>query len=251
MIITSRKRKGIEIKRVFLANEPIAEGDIVRYYFAFTPIAKVIRTGKTIVNDLTRTEEEIFASFSKSCKYKINRAIREGVKVFIYDAAQITNQMIEDFVDFSIEFHKTKNLPFEKREKLIDEFKRVRDLGQIELSEARVGEKIVVYHTHYVDEERAFLKESVSLYRIENDIPKNLVAMANRYLHFEEMKYFKNCGKKIYDWGGAGESEEVKTITEFKESFGGEKIPVYDSVDCRTLKGKILNILFWVWMHIR
>lgn len=251
MIVTSKKSKGVIIKRVFLANRPIEEGDIIRYYFALTPIAKVIRRGKSIINDLTKTEEEIFSSFSKSCKYKINRAAREGVCVSIYDATQITDQMIEDFVDFSIEFHKTKDLPFERRDKLVEEFKSVRTLGQIELAEAKVGEKVVVYHTHYVDDERAFLKESVSLYRVENDVPKNLVGMANRYLHFEEMKYFKRCGIKIYDWGGAGESEEVKTITEFKESFGGEKISVYDSVHCRTLKGKISNVVFSVWMHIR
>ena len=30
--------------------------------------------------------------------------------------------MIEDFVDFSIEFHKTKDLPFERRDKLVEEF---------------------------------------------------------------------------------------------------------------------------------
>lgn len=251
MIITSKKRKGIVIKRVFLAKEAISEGDIVRYYFSFVPIAKVIRYGKTIVNDLIQTEEELFSGFSKSCKYKINRAAREGVLVSIYDSAQITDEMIESFVDFSIEFHKTKDLPCENREKLIEEFKSVRAQGQIELAEAKINDRVVVYHTHYVDEERAFLSESVSLYRIEQDIPKNSVGMANRYLHFEEMKYFKQCGKKVYDWGGAGESEAVKSITEFKESFGGEKVKVYDCVHCRTLKGKISNMLFSILLFFR
>jgi len=244
MIITSKNRKGLIIKRVFLAKDVVEEGDIVRYYFSLVPIAKVIRYGKTIVNDLTQTEEELFSTFSKSCRYKINRAEREGVSVSIYESEHITDEMIEDFVDFAIEFHKTKNLPWENRDKSIEEFKRVREQGQIELAEAKINNRVVVYHTHYVDDDRAFLSESASLYRIEQDISKNLVGMANRYLHFEEMKYFKKCGKSVYDWGGAGESEAVKSITDFKESFGGEKVKVYDCVHCRTLKGKISNMLF-------
>ena len=212
MIITTKIRKGITIKKVFLADSPLEEGDIVRYYDAQKPIGKVIRHGKTILNDLTESEEELFNHFSKSCKYKINRATREGVTFQIFLAKDITDQMIEGFVDYFIDFHNSKGLPNEDRESSISDFKELRKQGVIEMAIAMLNDKTIVYHTHLVDYDRAFLRESASHYRLEEDIPKNVVGMANRYLHYEEMKYFKRLGKDIYDWGGAGEGETVKSI---------------------------------------
>ena len=42
------------------------------------------------------------------------------------------------------------------------------------------------------------------------------------------MKHFKQLGLRTYDWGGAGHSEEVRSITEFKESFGGTPVIYYN-----------------------
>lgn len=73
------------------------------------------------------------------------------------------------------------------------------------------------------------------------------VSIANRYLHKADMMYFKEMGKTVYDWGGAGLREEVKNITEFKESFGGEELWYYDCEEVVGLKAEavkgIINLI--------
>ena len=67
--------------------------------------------------------------------------------------------------------------------------------------------------------------------------------MANRLLHFEEMKFFKKCGKKIYDWGGAGRAEDVAKITEFKESFGGKPVTYYNFEQVNGILARMFKML--------
>lgn len=251
MIVMTKKRQGVDIKKVWLADEMLKDGDIVRYYDAFIPFGKIVRKGKTIVNNLEDDEEQLFSHFSKSCKYKINRAPREGVTCTIIESKDITDKQIEEFVDYFIAFHESKGLPNEDRQQSIEDMITLRNQNNIVLAYAEVNQKIIVYHTHLIDANRAFLRESASLFRVEEDISHNVVGMANRYLHYEEMKYFKSIGKSVYDWGGAGEGEAVKSITEFKETFGGEKIPVYDCVKVRTVKGFVANAAFAIIMLLR
>ena len=63
--------------------------------------------------------------------------------------------------------------------------------------------------------------------------------MANRYLHKEDMMKFQSMGITKYDWGGAGTGEDVANITEFKESFGGERITLYHGEEVHGMKEKI------------
>jgi len=87
------------------------------------------------------------------------------------------------------------------------------------------------------------LLHSASLYRLEEDDAegRNLIGIANRYLHFEEMKYYKSLGKKIYDWGGAGMQEDVVHITEFKKSFGGTPVTYYDFEQVNGILAKVFK----------
>ena len=110
-----------------------------------------------------------------------------------------------------------------------------------------MGEKILVYHTYIVGEDFVRLFQSASQFRTEEEIPRQLVGMANRLLHKEDMFAFKRVGKKIYDWGGAGTREEVASITKFKESFGGIPKELYEweesiGIKERIVKG-IINVL--------
>ena len=57
------------------------------------------------------------------------------------------------------------------------------------------------------------------------------------------MKFFKKKGLSVYDWGGAGKTEDVASITEFKESFGGESVICYDFIQVNGTKAKMINAL--------
>ncbi|MDE6421595.1 MAG: hypothetical protein K2K87_13885 [Lachnospiraceae bacterium] len=55
------------------------------------------------------------------------------------------------------------------------------------------------------------------------------------------MLFFKNMGKEQYDWGGAGRTGDVESITKFKESFGGEPATFYNGEEVRGAAPKLYH----------
>lgn len=215
---------------------------MIQYRQAFFE-GKNAASANTLWTDLTESEEEIVARFSKSCKYKINRAPREGVTVEIKAGKEIQEKEIIDFADFFANFWETKGVTFSDKEELIRELLQYRNADALLLSKAMLENEVVVYHTHVLDDIHARLLHSASLFRTEEAVLKNVVGFANRYLHKEEIMYLKKMGKQIYDWGGAGENEDVIQITRFKESFGGEKKVHYNFEEKQGILAKLFGLL--------
>lgn len=232
MILLHKKKHGIHFYTVWFAKEKVNKKGIIAYHeYMGNMIEDKSSHFDTLITNLQESEEEIKQHFSKSCKYKINRAARENVSIEIFQNADITEEMIDSFTEFFQTFWASKGSMLESKEKLKQDLKAYKDAGALTIAYALVNGEKAVYHTHISDENVARLLHSASLYRLQQDEEgntKNLIGMANRLLHFEEMKFFKKSGKTSYDWGGAGRSEEVIHITEFKESFGGENAVYYD-----------------------
>lgn len=245
MIEIEKQIHGTSLKNVWFAEKPIDTSGIINYKEA----AFVISNGTeflTLISDLTENEEDIKAHFSKSCKYKVNRAYREKVEFTILDSESITDDILENYLDFFEEFWNSKQSSIENRKSLMLEMCAYRDKHALELAYATVEGEIAVYHTHIFDNKIARLFHSASLFRLKNnddESNKNIIGMANRALHYEEMKYFKQEGLAIYDWGGAGKDEEVASITEFKESFGGTPVTYYDGTVENGIKAKTVVAL--------
>lgn len=225
MLVLHKKKHGINFYTVWFAKEPFRKPGIVAYYEYMGDKPKVAYTNfETLITDLTESEDEIKQHFSKSCKYKVNRAAREDVICQILDSEQITDEEVAEFCDFFETFWESKGSSLSDKEKLKQELKQYREQKALAIGYALVNGEKAIYHTYIGDDEAMRLLHSASLYRLQKDEEgntKNLIGMANRLLHFEEMKHFKESGKKRYDWGGAGHTEDVLAITEFKESFGG------------------------------
>jgi lipid II:glycine glycyltransferase (peptidoglycan interpeptide bridge formation enzyme) len=87
---------------------------------------------------------------------------------------------------------------------------------------------------------------SASLFRSYDDnLHRNLIARANRLLHWEDIKYFRDLKYLIYDFGGIDldlSNKETKTIGEFKKGFGGQIVKEYKSFVPVTAKGLICLI---------
>lgn len=231
MLLLSKKKHGIYFYTVWLAKEPIKQKGIIAYheYMGTLPKQKGVPFD-TLISDLTETEEAIKQHFSKNCKYYVNRASRENIEVKMYSGKEITDGMIEEFLLFFEEFWKSKNSALRGKDKLRLELQSYRDADALGITEAYVEGTKRVYHTHILAGDTVRLLHSASLYRLEEEDAnlKNVIGIANRSLHYEEMKYYKSLGKKIYDWGGAGMGEDVIHITEFKKSFGGTSVTYYD-----------------------
>lgn len=246
MLVLHKKKHGIHFYTVWFAKEPFSKNGMVAYYeyMGEKPEASHVEF-ETLITDLTESEEEIKQHFSKSCKYKVNRASREDVVVQILESETVTEKEIADFCNFFVAFWESKGTTLSEKEKLRQDLHAYWKSGALTIGYALVNGEKAIYHIHIGDDNTARLLHSASLYRLQKDDEgntKNLIGMANRLLHYEEMKFFKNMGKTRYDWGGAGHTEEVLNITEFKESFGGTPATYYNFEQTNGIAAKLFKL---------
>lgn len=245
MVKISKQIHGIPMFTVWFAEEPVKDKGIIVYKEAEKEF-KGSEPFDTLISDLTESKEEIQAHFAKNCKYKINRAARENVEIVLLKNDEINNEELEAFLVFFDQFWKSKGVDTVDIDLLREEMKAYREAGALSISKAIIDAETVVYHTHLCDEKRARLLHSASLFRLSEDEDsgrKNLIGMANRLLHREDMYFFKDNGLAVYDWGGAGKGEDVKSITEFKESFGGEHVVFHSGIRKNGFKACIVSFL--------
>lgn len=244
MIKITRKKHGINLIECWFAKEPLTERGIINYIESeFVPEGEKTQEFRTLISDLTETEEEILKKFSKSCIYKVKRAPREGVTARLYASEELADgSLIREFAGFFEEFWKSKGVEYHEKDRCVESLTEFMQAGALAIGTASVDGKVQVYHVYVMDEERARLLHSASQFRTEEEIPQTVVGFANRYLHKESMLYFKRLGKTIYDWGGAGLEEEVESITRFKESFGGEARIYYNG---ESVQGGLPGAVAW------
>jgi len=245
MRLIERVRHGIHFDVAWFAEEPVKRPGITTYHEAAFK-GKGATEFITLVNDISEDEDAIKSHFSKSCKYKVNRAAREDVRIEIKDSASITDDDIEDFLSFFGTFWESKETEFTEYTSVKNDLVDYRNSNALSIGIGKVAGQTAIYHTHIYDDKTARLLHSASLYRLQEDEEgntKNLIGMANRYLHFQEMLHFKSLGLSVYDWGGAGRGEDVINITEFKESFGGDLKTYYDFEEVKGIKGHLFKML--------
>lgn len=241
MLIVSKKNKGIPIIDCWYAEHAIVMNGVIRYQEAEKPIGARAERFETLLSDLREDEAAILSHYSGNCKYKVHRAPREGVVCTAKYGKEITEQDIVVFTDFLEQFWASKGVSFHEKEKCRAMMRQYTSVGAFALTAASVGDKLLVYHTYVVSEKRARLYHSASQFRTDESITTNIVGFANRYLHYQDMLFFKKMGKEQYDWGGAGRTEDVESITRFKESFGGVPAVFYNGEEARGAAPKLYH----------
>lgn len=257
LIINRRKKHGVIFREIWNAEESCGLPGINLYRGAEKPVGRLISEVRTLLTDLTPSEEDIMSAFNKNTRYAIRRAARDGVTFSIkasnsrlrevMGTEPLTPEDIEAFCHFYEDFLHTKGISSEGFDKYQEELSTYVRNEAFAISQVRDQQGLVLAsHTYIVGDDFVRSYHSASLFR-DNKEAYALTGRANRYLHFEDMKYFKAAGIPIYDWGGAGLSDEVRTITEFKEEFGGAEHYYYDSEEAAGAKAAavkgIINIL--------
>lgn len=246
MIVVERKSKGITVSNVWYATEPYKKPGIHYYYEAMTPLGKDITPFRTFISDLTIPKEEIIAKYTKNTRYEIRRAEREGVTFKVIRGKEMTKEDVEAFCEFFHTFWVSKGRAEMTKEVI---YKQIKDYVEAQcfcITKAISAEgEVLVYHTYIEGQDIVRLFQSASLYRVDGDTAA--IGRANRFLHQMDMIYLKEQGIKTMDWGGAGESEDVARITDFKASFGGEVANYYNGTEITGIKAvlatKLLSIL--------
>lgn len=171
----------------------------------------------TLWIDLEQSLDAIKKNFNKNYKNEINKAIRLN----IYGEIETNNE------NFLILFNK-----FAKRKKLSLLNKKMFSYYEpyLVITKAVLNQKSLVMHAYLVDEDIKIVRLLYSANSFESEDAK-IIGYANKYLHFYDMKFFKEKGFKIYDFGGINlhsTDKEILGINRFKKGFGGKEVRLYN-----------------------
>ncbi len=168
----------------------------------------------TLVIDLTQDLDVIWKNMSQSsCRYAINRAKRDGVKIK-------RNENYKEFYEINRSFRRRKGLPlgFEK----IETMKKYGTLFVAEFNGEILGGQL------YLEDENNIRWLLGASKRLEVSKEKaTLIGNANRLIIWQAINHAKEKGIKEFDMGGYGhtggdKSDQADTIDTFKLSFGGK-----------------------------
>jgi hypothetical protein len=244
-MIYYRKKNCTKIAEIWynFSEKPDKPVDIYRYKFILKNNPKAASYEKlfTLLIDLTKDENAIFAEIKKNTRYEINRANnKDGIKTRTLLCADDSNLgKINTYISFfnqfagskgrsTINYHDLK--PFVEEKKLCIRY-------------ALKDDEILTMHAYVISDNTARLHQSSSLFRnSDNPEYRTMTARANRFLHWDDILYFKGRGLHWYDlggWYGGDENKEQLAINIFKESFGGQLKEEYSYIIPITMKGKL------------
>ena len=191
----------------------------------------------TCMNDITMSEEDMLTNINKAVKYQFRRSEKDGIEVKFYTKKDIEadRTLIDTFAEIYERMYQSKGSDTKLNTTAID---RYLEADSIIFSAVLHEGEIIVFHSYICDETDARLLHSASCFR-EESADQSMIGRANKRLHWEDMKYFKEKGLVRYDWGGISDFENPNGIDEFKLKFGGDKITYYNVFTGNSLLGKL------------
>lgn len=191
----------------------------------------------TCRNDLTISEEDMLTNINKAVKYQFRRSEKDNIEIAFYTREDIEKhpELLNTFQDIYARMYRSKGSDTKLNVTAIERYLAVD--GIIFSAAIHEGE-VLVFHSYICDNEEARLLHSASCFR-EESADQSMIGRANKRLHWEDIKYFKQKGLLRYDWGGISDFENPNGIDEFKLKFGGEKITYYNIFAGNTVLGKV------------
>lgn len=206
------------------------------------PTSGPVSIKHSLVNDLSAPETEIWDRIGKTCRYKIRRAENKDGATWTIDR-QPSAAEVAAFADFYDQFARQKGLAPIAR----DRFGAIATDGRLWLSQALLGDTVVVRHAHIITGDTARMLYSASLFRDVDADTRSAIGRTNRLLHWQDMLAFRATGFRTYDWGGVFADEtapDQKGINEFKREFGGEPIEYFEGYQACSTRGRLAIALF-------
>lgn len=243
MISVSRKKFGVRISDIFFAqNVADLKNDSAICFFVQAHASHPnLQPFRTSVIDLTKPLDRISAQLSKSTRYKIHRAEREGIIPRLVESP--SEQEVLLYAQYYDTFASQKGLPKSNIVKL----RALCRASALILSSSSDGDgNLLVAHAYVKDSAsgRARLLYSASQFRaLGESADRNMIGRANRLLHWYEILTLKQMAFRLYDLGGLSDDssdKEKADIARFKMEFGGTPITEYTGIVPRTYLGRAL-----------
>lgn len=241
--VVAFRRRGITIGEAYFeaaAGSAPALGrvDLLRIVGAFSPPSeRGSRKRHTLVIELAADEDRLLEQMSKDTRSKIRRAMQRD-PVQVGAAPEPSESQVDEFADFYDRFAAAESVAPVFRPRL---HALARQDNLVLTSATGDDGGVLVRHAYVAARGRGYMLYSGSLLAQSADSgTRNLIGRANRYLHWHDIRLFKERGFQFYDFGGLDvEERSPKTagIARFKRGFGGEVRPVYASTRARSLRG--------------
>ena len=227
MLTTTRKKALIPIREYYFSDHPAKSAplELVTFFIqAKTPIHG-FRPFTSRIIQLQQGTSQLAQALSKSTRYKIKRAERNGVSP-VYDRSPDPSAL-RKFKAFFDAFARGKGIAHCSLSKL----ESLARQNALFISHAlNPNGSPIVAHAYVVDQSigRARLLYSASHFRSMGDTQqRNGIGMANRLLHWSDILFCKNEGLATYDLGGVSpnsQDPEKRAIARFKLEFGGTEL---------------------------
>jgi hypothetical protein len=238
------RRRGITVGEAYFDPAPDdapQRVDLMRVVGAFSPPDEGSRRLHTLVLDLSADEDALLEEMSKDTRYKIRRAMQKD-PLTVSAATEPSAAEADEFADFYDRFAAAQSVAGAFRPRL----HALAERGNLVLTSV-AGEDggVLVRHAYVAARGRGFMLYSGSVLDQSGDSGvRNLIGRANRFLHWHDIRLFKERGFDLYDFGGldvTGRSEKTAGIARFKQGFGGEVRPVYSSTSARSALGAVVK----------
>ena len=191
----------------------------------------------SLVSDLTVEEDLLYSGIQKNVRYEIRKNQKETVTVHVFDAEELQKnpQELHNLEEMYQAMYRSKGMKHSLNHEQMLQYART---GGLLLTEIRQEQTPLVIHSYLTDGKQVRLLHSVSEFR-EEGMDANLVARANKRLHWEDLKKFREMGMESYDWGGISNPENPNGIDSFKMKFGGTPVTYYNVLEATGFLGKL------------
>ena len=191
----------------------------------------------TLLIDLTQNTDTIFEKYKTNTRNEIRRAVKEEVD---FDLETNLTYFISFYNDFAI-----------KKGQSLLSYNSLSKIKPLTITKASQNNKTIVMHSYITDIKTKTVRLIYSASnRLDTDSDRRLIGWANRFLHHQDMLYFKEKNIKTYDLGGTAHHTKKKDnhhIAKFKKEFGGkitdeyfyESIPHYLALNLSNILNKL------------
>jgi lipid II:glycine glycyltransferase (peptidoglycan interpeptide bridge formation enzyme) len=238
LIITLlRKSWNVKMAHVYYAEntESKPESSIISYTNALRQLP-TLQEQETYQIDLTLSEEQLFRKLNKSNRSQIKQATTKSFTHCI--EKHPSNEELLNFQQYYNHFAKDKNT-HQCNSFHLKTLQLLRDKNALIVSKILDDQnEVFCYRVYLTDYIRALSLYSASHFR-KNDVPeiKRLYSLANRYLLWKNILWFKQNGHAIYDLGSLTNDENIR---QFKIGFGGEVVKAYSGYASNNRIGKFV-----------
>lgn len=191
----------------------------------------------TLSQDLLLPEEELYSGIQKNVRYEIRKNEKEPMEIRVLEAQELVRcpESLKELEAMYEAMYRSKGM---KQRLNHEQLLCYAKTDALVLTEILSQEQILVIHSYLTDGKQTRLLHSVSEFR-DGTCDANLVARANKRLHWEDIKLFKERGVSLYDWGGISDPDHPNGIDAFKMKFGGKPLTYYNVLKGVTVLGKL------------